>query len=146
MRYILSLTAAALLAAAGCGGDGPTPPEPQITQGFWSGTTASGAPVSFTVSGDSVTSLELVMIYEFPLTGYVDTVTWNPADAAISGNAFSMSDSVVSNPSFTLSLSGSFTPPGQVSGEISSGGTYHPDSSTTDTVDVDVSWDATPQN
>jgi hypothetical protein len=146
MRYILSLISAALLAAAGCGGSSPTPPEPQITQGFWTGTTASGDPVSFTVSGDSVTGLELVMVYTFPLTGYVDTVTWKPADAAISGNAFSMSDSVVGNPSFTLSLSGSFTPPGQVSGEVSSAGTYHPDSSTTDTVDVDVSWDAAPRD
>ena len=106
------------------------------------GTTAASDTISFTVTGDSVKSLQVSLIYVFPLTGYVDTITWSPANALISNNAFSMSDSIVSNPAYTLSLDGTFTPPDQVSGDISSGGIYHPDSSTTDIVNIDQSWSA----
>ncbi len=142
MRYICSILIAILIALAGCGSDPADPGGHGIEEGFWMGTTATGDNISFTVTGDSVKSLQVSLIYIFPLTGYVDTITWNPDNALISNNAFSMSDSIISNPAYTLSLDGTFTPPDQVSGDVSSGGIYHPDSSTTDIINIDQSWSA----
>jgi hypothetical protein len=142
MKLLCSILIATVIVLSGCGSDPVNPDQPVIEDGFWMGTTSTGDTISFTVTGDSVKSLQVKLIYLFPLSGYTDTVTWNPDNALISNDAFSMTDTIDSNPAYTLSLSGTFSPPDQVSGDVSSGGVYHPDSSTTENVNVDLSWTA----
>ena len=144
MRLLCCLLSVMVLVLSSCG-DSPTPPDPQISQGSWTGTTTGSEDISFTVTGDSVTSLEVVIIYDFEYAGYIDTVTWSPANAHISSNSFSMSDSVVGPRINKQELDGTFTPPDEVNGEVASEGIYHPDTSSTYNIDVDETWAASPR-
>ena len=61
-RLPAALALAAILGA--CGDDGPTKPSARIQPGQWTGTTAQGRPISFTVSGDEKVT-EISIGYNF---------------------------------------------------------------------------------
>ena len=124
MKYSISVIAAVLLALVGCGDD-PVSPDPdpsdEITKGPWSGSmNFYEGSISFTVVGDSVTDFELIAVNYFNTsdTTYVDTLIWQPADAEIFVNDFSMpQDTIPGNPIYYTRINGSFTQPDEVNGD-----------------------------
>ena len=112
------LPAALLLA---CGSSSPV--DPAISDGNWSGSVL-GQAITFTVEGSQVKDLRLDFVY-WGISLPSDTVTWTPADASISNNTFSMTDSVSQGYyTYTMAIEGTFDPPTSVSGMFSTVGHY----------------------
>jgi len=120
---ILTGTAVFILTAVciSCGSSSPV--DPVISDGSWSGSVL-GQSFTFSVDGNQVKDLQLTFIY-WGISLPADTVTWSPADASISSNHFSMSDSLVQGYyTYTMSIEGTFNPPTNVSGMFATEGHY----------------------
>ncbi len=130
----------AALALAACDSD-PTGGG-SVTGGDWSGTAMDSVPLTFTVSGDEVRRMTLEITYDL---GQVPdtTVTW-VFDADIVNDGFQYLEMTGVTPySFSLDVSGTFDPPGAVSGTLSTSASY--DSAGVGEEDsLAGSWSATP--
>ena len=135
MRFIIA--AVVLIGMISCGNDPSSPPSHTISEGNWTGATSMLDPISFTVLQNEVNDLYVTLIYEF--TGRTDTTDWNLGSTAITGNHFSVSDSITGNPHFSINFQGTFVPPDSVYGALGTTGNYNPGSGP-EILDDSLSW------
>ncbi|MBN2586984.1 MAG: hypothetical protein JXA64_05660 [Candidatus Fermentibacteraceae bacterium] len=107
------------LAAAlipGCGDD-PSSPGGSWDNGDWTGQTASGLTVTFTLDHPTVTDWTLTVTHDYADT--TDIRTWTGPQLTVgSDSTFSWSDSVYSDSlQYSFSMDGIFTSGSEVSGE-----------------------------
>jgi len=100
--------------------------------------------VTFTVSGDTVKDFRVELPYDFAPQGADTTVIWILDDFAVTSDSFSVfQEDALNQYTFSMELSGGFAPPSNVSGTLKSLGIYL-ESSSTDTVSIESTWQATP--
>jgi hypothetical protein len=107
----------AIIVFAGCGGDDPSGPGGSWDNGDWTGQTASGQAVTFTLDHPTITDWSLTVTHQYADT--TDTRTWTSPQLTVgSDSSFSWSDSVYSDSlQYSFSMSGNFTSGSSVDGE-----------------------------
>ena len=135
MKHVVALAAAVALVLSGCG-DSPTPPNPDITEGEWSGWTFNADLIVFGFHSGTIDTLQADVVVEV----FSDTVTWYAYDIAVTSNQFFYSESTGTDPRYFWSIQGTFVPPDSVHGVFTdsgvSGSTSYADTS---------SWDGSPR-
>lgn len=137
----VALIALALGVLSGCGDDDPSGPG-GWNDGAWTGQTASGLQVSFTLDHPHVTDWTLTVTHQYADT--TDTRTWTSPELQIaSDSTISWSDSVYSDSlQYSFSMTGSFASGDSVFGEWDSV-VYYQTGSGSGIDDIGGSWWAT---
>jgi hypothetical protein len=145
MKYLIfpALLLTALFLA--CSTNPVIPPVFDLTQGAWSGELQIDTiPLTFTVVGDAVTGFQVTLLYDFGGHTPDSTVVWTMDDFSAADDSFSVFEEVTGDAySFSFLLEGTFTPPGNVNGDIFSQGVFH-DTFVADTVTIESTWEAFP--
>lgn len=112
--FLIALSASFL---AGCGDGGPSGPGGGWADGLWTGETASGLTVTFTLKHPQVSGWTLTVTHQYADT--TDTRTWTSPELAIGADStFGWSDSVQSDSlQYSFTISGQFSSGSSVSGE-----------------------------
>jgi len=145
MKLLLPMLLVPIAMFLACGSNPVTPDVQSLTQGGWTGTLFSDSTeVTFTVSGDTVKDFTVALHYDFAPQGKDTTVIWILDDFTVTNDSFSVfQEENLNQYTFSMDLTGGFTPPSNVSGTIMSVGLYQ-DSSSTDSVTIESTWQATP--
>lgn len=134
------LIAAVIILLTACGS---SPSESKtIKDGNWSGTASDSTDITFTVDGNTIKNMNFTV--EFQMESAPDTtVTWN-FNTDITDNEFQYMDISGENEwQLGVNMTGTFDPPDQVSGDLTTWIVYSEGGTETDT--LETSWSATPE-
>ena len=122
---------------------GSSPSENQtIENGSWSGMAADSIPITFQVNGSSIENA--VITVNFDLDTHPDsTMVWS-FGTEIADNEFSHTESSGATPwEFGLDIQGTFSPPDQVQGSLTTW-CVHSQGGSTEADTLETSWTAQP--